>query len=274
MATSLTQAASVIAAASKGEYRAENLPAPAREGSHLLDALFQGQSHVRFEVDENNKPWFFAKDVCEILEIVNVSQACTAIKVAHKGISSTYTLGGTQAMTTVDVPGLFKLIFKSRSARAEAFQDWVYEEVLPSIAMTGSYIDKQRIAALENANAELGGSVECITSLFGSDETFMKMAHDMDAQRDTIKSLCREISSVEAKCEHLTKKNGPAFNDAVDRVLRQQRKMMNDKLRKTRDHFKEIRRVLKQFPYKYEPTLRSELASIEDIIERVAVGGE
>lgn len=35
--------------------------------------------------------------------------------------------------------GVFKLIFKSHKAEAEKFQDWVFDEVLPSIRKTGSY---------------------------------------------------------------------------------------------------------------------------------------
>jgi len=35
--------------------------------------------------------------------------------------------------------GVYKLIFKSRKPEAEAFQDWVTDEVLPSIRKTGKY---------------------------------------------------------------------------------------------------------------------------------------
>ena len=35
--------------------------------------------------------------------------------------------------------GVYKLIFKSKKKEAERFQDWVTDEVLPSIRKTGSY---------------------------------------------------------------------------------------------------------------------------------------
>lgn len=35
--------------------------------------------------------------------------------------------------------GVYKLIFKSHKAAAERFQDWISDEVLPSIRKTGSY---------------------------------------------------------------------------------------------------------------------------------------
>jgi hypothetical protein len=39
----------------------------------------------------------------------------------------------------VTEPGLYRLIGSSRKPEAEAFQDWVSEEVLPSIRKTGAY---------------------------------------------------------------------------------------------------------------------------------------
>ena len=35
--------------------------------------------------------------------------------------------------------GVYKLIFKSRKKEAELFQDWVTDEVLPTIRKTGGY---------------------------------------------------------------------------------------------------------------------------------------
>ncbi len=39
----------------------------------------------------------------------------------------------------VNEPGLYRLIARSKMEKAEYFQDWVYEVVLPSIRKTGSY---------------------------------------------------------------------------------------------------------------------------------------
>ena len=39
----------------------------------------------------------------------------------------------------VNEPGLYRLIARSTMEKAECFQDWVYEKVLPSIRKTGSY---------------------------------------------------------------------------------------------------------------------------------------
>lgn len=101
--------------------------------------LFQFENNeVRYVGDGITHEWI-AKDVCEVLGIANTSQALKNFTKKQKGICDSDTLGGSQAMLTVTEPGLFKLIFKSTKENAERFQDWVTDEVLPSIRKTGSY---------------------------------------------------------------------------------------------------------------------------------------
>ena len=88
---------------------------------------------------KDDEPWFVAKDVCDVLEIGNVSKALERIPTRMKGITTSDTLGGKQEFLTVSEPGLYRLIFTSRKEEAEQFQDWVCEEVLPSIRKTGQY---------------------------------------------------------------------------------------------------------------------------------------
>jgi prophage antirepressor-like protein len=42
-------------------------------------------------------------------------------------------------MLCINEPNLYRLIFRSNKKEAKAFQDWVFEEVLPAIRQTGSY---------------------------------------------------------------------------------------------------------------------------------------
>lgn len=88
--------------------------------------------------------------ICVILGLANVSQALSSLKESEKDyfslIDSDITNGDTstgqrkiQPLLVVNEPGLYRLIFKSRKSEAEAFQRWVFEEVLPSIRKTGFY---------------------------------------------------------------------------------------------------------------------------------------
>ena len=51
----------------------------------------------------------------------------------------TPTKGGIQNITFVNEPNLYRVIFRSNKAEARQFQDWVFNEVLPTIRKTGSY---------------------------------------------------------------------------------------------------------------------------------------
>lgn len=45
-----------------------------------------------------------------------------------------------QDLNFIDEPNLYRCIFQSRKAEAEQFQNWVFEEVLPSIRKNGGFI--------------------------------------------------------------------------------------------------------------------------------------
>ena len=57
----------------------------------------------------------------------------------NKGVAKMSTPGGTQSVTVLEEPGIYQLIFGSKLESAEAFQDWVFEKVLPEIRKTGGY---------------------------------------------------------------------------------------------------------------------------------------
>ena len=80
-----------------------------------------------------------AQDICEILENPNVSRACNRLKAYEKGIHNMNTPGGNQDILCISESGLYRLILTSRKPQAEPLQDWVCQEVLPSIRKNGFY---------------------------------------------------------------------------------------------------------------------------------------
>lgn len=85
------------------------------------------------------KPWFVAKDVCDVLGIGNSRQALARLDDDEKGVITTDTLGGKQEVAVIYESGLYALSFTSRKTEAREFRRWVTSEVLPSIRRTGSY---------------------------------------------------------------------------------------------------------------------------------------
>jgi len=89
----------------------------------------------------NNKTYLFAKDVAKCLGYKNPNEAIRD-HVRNKYIkhSDSLCLPGRPPML-ISEPGIYQLIFSSKMPDAEAFQDWVFEEVLPNIREHGMYID-------------------------------------------------------------------------------------------------------------------------------------
>ncbi|MEH7490849.1 BRO family protein [Neobacillus niacini] len=91
-------------------------------------------------IEQNKVVWFVAKDVCEVLEIADVSKAVSRLDEDEKGTSIIPTLGGNQNLLTVNESGLYSLILTSRKPEAKQFKKWITHEVLPTIRKTGGYI--------------------------------------------------------------------------------------------------------------------------------------
>ena len=83
------------------------------------------------------EPWFVAADVCRALGLGNSSKAIMPLDDDEKGITISDTLGGKQEMTTINEPGLYSLILRSRKPEAKAFKRWITHEVIPAIRKTG-----------------------------------------------------------------------------------------------------------------------------------------
>lgn len=110
------------------------------EENTALQIFSYESDEMRTVVDEKGNPWFVVNDVCNILEIANIGNAIARLD--RDGIRQTDVTdssGRTQMMAIANEPNLYRLIFRSDKPGAKAFQDWVYEEVLPAIRKTGSY---------------------------------------------------------------------------------------------------------------------------------------
>jgi prophage antirepressor-like protein len=102
---------------------------------------YNGIQGVR--VMDGKEPMFVARDVCDILELGDVSKAVSRLPETMKGANSILTLGGIQEMLTVTEAGMYKLVFTSRKKEAEKFTDWLATEVIPSIRKHGMYATEE-----------------------------------------------------------------------------------------------------------------------------------
>lgn len=119
--------------------------------------LFEGQE-VRFVGTWENPEWV-AADVIAVLypeaDKRNYSNYLLSVPEKWKGHKQIMTLGGMQDMVTLLEPGLNRFISRSDSQLAIPFQDWLFEEVIPSIRKTGSYsLNQPKIVSTKDLNLE------------------------------------------------------------------------------------------------------------------------
>ncbi|MCT7992505.1 BRO-N domain-containing protein [Laspinema olomoucense] len=88
----------------------------------------------------DGKPWFVAKDLCEVLEIKNSRDALTRLDDDEKDtVGITDAIGRKQDTAIVSESGMYALILSSRKPQAKPFRKWVTSEVLTAIRQEGFY---------------------------------------------------------------------------------------------------------------------------------------
>jgi anti-repressor protein len=98
---------------------------------------------------DGDEAMFVASDIAKILGYRDAAALTRTLDDEEKGTRPIDTPGGTQTMTVISEPGLYKAILQRQTGRMEVevtrefvkrFQRWVTHEVLPSIRRTGGYI--------------------------------------------------------------------------------------------------------------------------------------
>lgn len=87
----------------------------------------------------HGETWWIAGDICNILELSDVSKTVSRLDFDEKGQSQIPTLGGKQTVLIINESGLYNLIIRSDKPESKKFKKWITSEVLPSIRKTGQY---------------------------------------------------------------------------------------------------------------------------------------
>lgn len=137
--------------------------------------LFEGNEVEVFEFE--GKILFNPKDVAKCLDIKNVNDATKDFNNNQKVKLTNSIIGNTDfrklhntGENFLTESGVYKLIFKSRKENAERFQDWVTDEVLPTLRKTGGYVSE-------------GNEEEFIMNYFPSFSEEVKQAMVLDLRK-------------------------------------------------------------------------------------------
>ncbi|WP_053027816.1 phage antirepressor [Staphylococcus haemolyticus] len=103
--------------------------------------VFQNSQFGNLEIlTIEGKEWFPAIQVAEILGYANPRDAISR-HTKNKGVVNHDVLsnGGVQRKKFIDEGNLYRLITRSKLPQADEFEEWVFEDVLPSIRKHGLY---------------------------------------------------------------------------------------------------------------------------------------
>lgn len=145
--------------------------------------IFKNEEFGEIRIAEiDGKPYFIANDVAKALGYTTpkdaISRHCKgALK--HRYLTE----GGNQELKIIPEGDVYRLIMKSKLPKAEKFESWVMDEVLPIIRKSGGYIN----------------NVDLMVNTYFSDIP--------EEQKTLIKGLMTNITALQNKNAALTNEN-------------------------------------------------------------------
>jgi len=149
--------------------------------------------------DANGDPEFEASSLCELLGYSNPWDAvkkhvkeCDLVKREVTSPDATGSARKTQRKNFLKERGMWRLVMKSEAPNADAVQDWIAGDVLPSIRKTGSYAHP-KVGAGETAEASSATLSPPDTAEYGHSRKPMTATHaatHVSACRDRKKVAC------------------------------------------------------------------------------------
>lgn len=119
----------------------ENSQAPTvnEQPTEVMTFQFSESKQPVRNIIENGKPWFVAKDVCDVLGINNNRDAIKNLDEDEKLMSVLSTSGQNRSMWVISESGLYALILRSNKPYAKTFRKWITSEVIPQLLKKGYY---------------------------------------------------------------------------------------------------------------------------------------
>ena len=169
---------------------------------------------LRTAIDEKGRVVFCLVDACKILDIKNHRDAKTRLR--KDGLVDMSISESKRKIVFITEPNLYRLILQSRKEEAAKFTDWIVEEVLPSLRVTGNYSVTNILQSKDSSIAFL----EDYNSLLLENRLLKEIQQESKEAREYLKRTVRSYSLVDlVDLPAVLKMQGVAFTD-ITKVLR------------------------------------------------------
>ena len=155
-----------------------------------------GLGSIRSLLASNGEIWFVGTDICKCLQLEKPTVAFGRLKESQKykvslkacstslQTNSSNGRGGARFLMLVSESGMYRLIMSSRKKEAMEFQDWITDEVLPSIRKNGGYIYGQEDIDKPSEKLRLEGTIQLLSSRVSK---LQKRRHELIADNHSLK---------------------------------------------------------------------------------------
>ena len=169
---------------------------------------------LRVTRNEKGELLFCLKDVCNSLGLqVGATAKRLGGDINSTNVSSITVLDANnhgQQMYFVTEPDLYRCIFQSRKPTARKFQDWVFNEVLPSLRTTGAYVVAKKEDCEEDIIAR--GLIAAKAALARREERIKELEEQgrrqelvIEQKDEQIDLQCKQIKEAAPKADYYDK---------------------------------------------------------------------
>lgn len=149
-------------------------------------------------IDSEGDPWFVAKDICDALGLVHVTNALASLDEDELTVAVLQSGGQTREMRLISEPGLYALVLRSRKPEARDFKRWVTHDVLREIRKTGGYRSQPSEKDLMQASTEDLLKV-CVARISHQDQVIEEQSAEIVRCNKIIAEL-RKNSDKQVRC--------------------------------------------------------------------------
>lgn len=138
-------------------------------------------------VEVEGKPMFVASDIAKALGYAKPNNAINDnCKHATRVTGIMDAMGRPQEMAIIPESDIYRLVMRSKLPQAEAFQDWVCEDVLPSIRKHGAYMTPETVMQMfQNPDA----LIQLLSTLKNEQEQNVLLRAQKEANAKAIEAM-------------------------------------------------------------------------------------